>query len=212
MSNNPIRIFIADDHTMFVEGLKELLRKNHIIATGTAHHGNEVMSLLNGFGKETDLVIMDINIPGTDGLSLTKLIREKYPLLKVLIVSMYDEPGFIIKALESGAHGYLLKNSGEEELITAITAIIKGEQYIGKQVSQVLSSPANKKLLEKIALLTGREIEILKLLVEENSTKQIAGKLFISTHTVETHRKNLLRKLDVKSTIGLVRFAVENNI
>lgn len=210
-----IHIFIADDHQMFVDGLKRLLQTRkefHIV--GEAYDGASALHFLQN--NQVDVLILDINMPGMDGMEVTKQVHSRFPAVKVLILSMYTDATFAKTLMEQGAAGYLIKNTGKEELFEAIHCVVENGQYISKEVA--IKSPLiaeNKPAREdfgKTYNLTKREGEILKLLVQGKTSPEIAESLYLATYTVDTHRKNLLRKLNVKNTAGLVRFAIVHDL
>lgn len=204
-----IKVIIADDHKMVVEGLLSLIELHkEISVVGTATHGKEVLHLLEN--NEVDVVVLDIEMPVMDGVEATKIIRKQYPNIKILILTMYNTIGFIRKIAETGAHGYILKNKGTEELITAIHKVHNGGEYFGEDVTKTLIASIKNKNIAGEIKLTKREIEVLKLLVEGKTTKEISNILTIGGTTVSTHRKNLLAKTGISNTPGLVRFAVKN--
>lgn len=200
------KIIIADDHKIVLEGLASLIKpKDGIEVAGEARNGQEVLDILHE--KEVDLVVLDIEMPEMDGIETTTLIRERFPQVKILILTMYNEIGFIRKIIEAGAQGYILKNKGKEELVHAIQVIDKGEEYYGTEVSKTLiASMKNEKVVSEIRL-TKRETEVLKLIAQGDTTPIISEKLFIAHSTVETHRRNLIEKTGVRNSKGLVRFA-----
>jgi len=213
-----IRVLITDDHQMFIDGIKALLvdsEEVHVVAM--ANNGEEALDRLKK--QPIDVVIMDINMPVMNGIEATKQIREKYPDVKVLALTMYIEKELITEIVKAGATGYILKNTGKEELITAITTIAKGEKFYSSDVAlKMLDAKTTREYVEDIdnqnrnINLTKREKEILKLITMEYTTPQIAEKLLISYFTVETHRKNLIRKLNVKNVAGLVKIAIQNGL
>ena len=213
-----IRIVIADDHKIIRVGLRGLLeREKDIEVTGEAASADEVLNILAI--HPTDVVLMDIDLGDSNGIATTLKIKEIYPLIHVLGLTMHEEPDYIIKMLEAGASGYLLKNAGREELLAAIHAVAKGDSYFSQKVSATLlqaitrqkENPEQKKPTVETPL-SDREIEVLRLITQEYSNGEIAEKLFISIRTVDTHRRNLLEKLQVKNTVGLVKYAIEKGI
>ncbi len=215
---SPIRVVIADDHKIIRVGLRGLLeREKDIVVTGEAASADEVLNILAM--HPTDVVLMDIDLGDTNGIATTLKIKEIYPLIHVLGLTMHEEPDYIIKMLEAGASGYLLKNAGREELLAAIHAVAKGDSYFSQKVSVTLlqaitrqrENPEQKKPTIETPL-SDREIEVLRLITQEYSNGEIAEKLFISIRTVDTHRRNLLQKLQVKNTVGLVKYAIEKGI
>lgn len=210
---NQIKLLIVDDHKVLADGIMALL--NQVEDIHFAQHtlsGKETLSYLVDH-PEIDVVLLDINLPDMNGVEVCKNIRKKYPDLKVLALTMHHEPGYITKMIKAGAHGYLLKNTGKEELLKAIYALYNGETYFSQQVKNYLvqgfHQDGKKSAPGSIQKITRREKEILQLIVEEFTTEEIAEKLFISATTVISHRKSLLRKLQAKNTAGLVKAAYE---
>jgi len=209
-------ILIADDHKIFREGLAELLGKEqHMEVIGDAGNGTEIHILLKE--QHVDIILMDIDMGEgeTSGIELTKEITKLYPKTKVLALSMHGDKNYIVKMLEAGATGYILKNAGKEEMINAIQTVANGNTYFSSQVSaklleQIINPLSAKKNKSGSIALTEREIEVLKLIADEYSNPEIAEMLFISIRTVDTHRRNLLDKLGVKNTAGLVKYAIQN--
>ena len=214
-----IKVIIADDHKIIRVGLRGMLeRETNIELAGEAENADEVMQILSM--HPADVVLMDIDLGETDGIKTTRKIKELYPFLHVLGLTMHEEPDYIIRMLEAGASGYLLKNAGREELLTAIHTVAKGDSYFSQKVSATLlqaitrqrETPSTEKKTLSDSPLSDREIEVLKLIAQEFSNGEIAEKLFISIRTVDTHRRNLLEKLQVKNTVGLVKYAIEKGL
>ena len=210
-----INVMIADDHKVFRDGVISILEGvDDLQITAEAANGQEVLSKLET--NQPDVILMDITMGDTSGIDITKLIKEKYTNIKVLILSMHSESGYIIKALDAGAAGYLLKDAGSTEMINAIRTVQKGDPYYSQQVSNILVQHITQEKKPKSSKsgipLTPRETEILILICEEFSNPEIAEKLFISVRTVDTHRRNLLEKLSVKNTAGMVRYAIKHGI
>ena len=204
-----IKVIIADDHKIVLEGLVSLISPNNdIVIIGEANNGNEVLQILEK--KETDVVVLDIDMPEMDGIEATKIIRKRYPKVKILILTMHSTIGFVRKIVETGANGYILKNKGKEELVSAIKALHAGGEYFGQDITKILISSLKQSNMAGEIKLTRREIEVLKLIADEFTTPMISEKLHIAPTTVETHRRNLIEKTGVATTNGLVRFAVEN--
>ena len=208
---NKIKILLADDHKIFRDGIRSILEKEKDIAVvDEAANGKEILEKLENL--EVDVIILDIDIGKPSGIEVTEILSEKYPDVKILILSMIGLHDFVIQALEKGATGYILKNTGKDEVITAIRSVAKGDSYFSKEVSSILVEQLNKprtikKRSEGIPL-TAREVEVLQLIAQEFSNPEIAEKLFISIRTVDTHRRNLLEKLGLKNTAGLVKYAM----
>ncbi len=206
-----IRVAIVDDHKMFRDGLQAMLSdENDINVIWTSPDTKTTLERL-----ETDLpdvILMDLTLGTESGITLTKTVMDLHPSIKILAISMHYEDTYIVKVLENGASGYLLKESGGEEVVNAIRTVNQGNTYYSKHVSEVLIKHITKGTKPKQGIqipLTKREIEILTLIANEYSNPEIAKELFISIRTVDTHRRNLLEKLDVKNTAGLVKHAVK---
>jgi two-component system, NarL family, nitrate/nitrite response regulator NarL len=209
-----IKIFILDDHQMLIDGLKALLvSDSQFEITGTSTNGKTALELISK--NPPNIVLTDINMPEMDGIEFTRAVRKKYPQIKVLALSMFGEKSTIAEILDAGASGYILKNTGKEELINALLKISSGGMFFSDEISaemmKTLSERGQKKEEEKIHL-TEREKEIIQLIAKEYSNAQIGEKLFISERTVETHRKNIFRKANTKTIVGLIKFAMENKL
>ncbi|PIB36198.1 hypothetical protein BFP72_12740 [Reichenbachiella sp. 5M10] len=203
-----IKVLIADDHEVIVEGLKALLSgEPELEIVSHAHNGHQVLAQLEM--NAIDVVLLDINMPELDGLETTKLIRQDHPKVKVLILSMYNKPEFIRHLIEIGAHGYVLKNTPKKELIEAIQNVHHGIEHFSEEIKDTIMKNLKTKGHVGEAYLTDRERDIIRLLADGFTTNEIAEKLFISVHTVDTHRKNLLTKLNQKNIASLIRYAVE---
>lgn len=206
---------IADDHKVFRDGICSLLNSvDDMEVIAEASNGYEVMEQLPTI--KPDILIMDIAMGMTSGIDTAHLVHKQYPEIRILVLSMHRENTYIVKMLEAGAAGYLLKDSGSRELINAIRSVASGDTYYSSQVSTAIvehltrgTRPREKKT---DIPLTRREIEILKYISEEFSNAEIAEKLFISIRTVDTHRRNLLEKLGVKNTAGLVKYAIKKGL
>lgn len=210
-----IKIVIADDHHILLDGLKAMLEKHGNIEVLAVYDNGQ--SLLDELLKiQPHLALVDINMPGIQGPELTQKIKELNPGIFVITLSMYDDAGHIMEMIEAGVSGYLLKNVNDKELVDAITQVMAGKMYFSSEVSEKLTTLVmhqQRKLDQPtIPKLTERELEILKLIVDERSNAEIADLLFISERTVETHRKNMLRKTNNKTIIGLIKYAMENSL
>ena len=212
-----INILIVDDHKMFVDGLESILEhEKDINLKHKCYTAREVYT--DNKLDDVDIVLLDINLPDQSGLDVCKNLIKDRKGIKILVLSMYDEESYITEILKSGALGYILKNTGRKELITAIRTVSTGKTYFSEAVTKtIMNGLINKtkeaKQSEKaVPKITRREKEVLSLIMEENTNQEIAGKLFISLKTVEAHRSNLLYKLNVRNTAGLVRTAIENNL
>lgn len=205
-----ISIFIVDDHKVFREGITSLINyEKDLKVIGTAGSIREFMENILNYGP--DIILMDITLKDGEGPVATKWIKEKKPTSKVLIFSMHQEDKYVKKVLKSGASGYLLKDAGTKEMMNAIRTVHSGETFYSQPIMQsIVKQLMNDKSAKKNLVgqnLTKRELEILKLIAEEKSNKEIAEALFISNRTVDAHRRNMLEKLQVKNTAGLVKHA-----
>src|SRR5690554_4033895 len=205
-----IKVLIADDHRLFIDGLKAMLEGTaEIKVVGEAMNGQEVLAFCAQ--QAVDIVIMDISMPVMDGIDATKQLVKGYPQIKVLCLSMHNDRNYISDMLKTGAHGYILKNTGKSDLIDALNTLQSGETYLGEEVRKTLlnSFMKNPGPTEK---LSNREIEVLECIATGQTTQEIADHLFISKNTVETHRKNLLFKLHAKNTAELVNNAYKRRV
>jgi DNA-binding NarL/FixJ family response regulator len=210
-----IKIILVDDHHIVRDGIKSILQKeDDIDVIAEASDWSELSQILENC--KPDIILMDISLPGKSGIEITKELNQSMPEIKVLILSMYINDEFIMKAVNSGACGYLPKNTSRKELLTAVRSIIKDGVYYNSAVSDIIMKNLVKGVKQEVKpvedVLTKREIEILKLVVEGLANKEIADKLFISSRTVESHKNHIMQKLDLKSQVDLVKFAIRNNI
>jgi DNA-binding NarL/FixJ family response regulator len=212
-----IRLLIADDHTMFVDGIESILKdEDDIEVVGKCYDGGSVFAKI--LTQKIDVILLDINLPGINGIEVCKKLTKEYPDVKVLALSMYNDESFVTEILKNGALGYILKNTGKIELVKAIKTVFRGQSYFSDEVTETimksLVSPKNaeKKQSTLLPKISRREKEVLQLIVQEHTTQEIATQLFISLKTVESHRRSLLTKMNVRNTAGLVRVAVENEL
>lgn len=207
MPDQTIKVFIVDDHYMVIEGMRSLLQQDKTIEwMGHAMHAASCLAFLQQ--QQPDVILMDINLPDVSGIDLCKEVKQKYQRVHVIALSSFNQLSFIQKMLESGASGYLLKNATQEEIVDALTTVISGRKYLSDDVAQVVKTSASS----KIPVLTRREQEVLSLIAEGLTNHEIAEKIFVSTSTVDTHRKNLLAKFEVKNTAILIRLAVRHGL
>jgi len=209
-----IKVAIADDHQMFIDGIKSLIKGNKTIqVTAEANNGEALLQQIAN--TSVNVILMDVNMPVMDGIETTKKVKEMFPDIKVIMLTMFGTRDYIEKLLRAGANGYILKNTGKEELTTAIEKVMQGESYFSKEVTErIMEGLQGKKTGTNPMMveLTEREKDVLRLIAQELTSHEIADKLFISFHTVETHRKNLISKLQVKNIAGLVKYAVQNGL
>lgn len=204
-----IKLLIADDHRVLIEGLVELLSGlEHIQVVATANDGKQVLEILKD--QKIDVILLDINMPIMNGLETCKNLKQKYPEIKVLALTTLDKGSFIQKMLKYGASGYLLKNTSQDELITAIETVHRGETFMNEQTNKILMDSLMNRNTHHAFMptMTRREKEVLSLIAKELTTTEISEALHISLNTVQTHRRNLIQKFDVKNSVGLVRKAM----
>ena len=204
-----IKIIIADDHSLIRDGLKAMLQKDNFCSiVGEAANGNELLELLKKV--ECDVVCTDISMPEMDGVEATTFITKNFPKVKVVCLSMHEEVAFIKQMMEAGAAGYVFKDAPREELQLAIETVYKGKKYFNQKLFDILLNVESNGKEENV--LSSREKEILKLIAEEYTNPEIAEKLFLSVRTIDTHRQNLIQKLNVKNTAGLVKYAIKSGL
>ncbi len=209
-----IKILIVDDHKMFRDGIRAILeQETDLEVTGEAGSARELYAAVEG--ALPDIILMDITLGDSNGIDLSKALLEKYPKIRILAVSMHLESMYILKMLENGVSGYILKEAGKSEMLNAIRAVAAGASYFSQQVSSMLVAHLQRKNTQPSrnkteVLLTRREIEVLRMIASERSNQEIADQLYISIRTVDTHRRNLLQKLGLKNTAGLVKYAIKN--
>ena len=212
----PIRILLADDHTVIRRGLRALLeRQNGFVVVAEAADGREAVDAAAALVP--DVAVIDIGMPNLNGIEAAARITEKRPETAVVILSMHADESYVLRALKSGARGYLLKDSPEEDLINAIRAVHQGKAFFSPEISKMLAEDYMRQMRQRgvedsYELLTPREREILQMLGEGNSNKDVATKLNLSLHTVETHRGNILEKLNLHSTAEMILYAVRKGI
>ena len=196
-----IKVFIVDDHYMVIEGIHSLLQhEKNIEWMGHATNAASCHAFL--LHQQPDVILMDINLPDKSGIDLCKEVREKYPPVFIIGLSTFNQLSFIQKMMDNGASGYVLKNATQQELMEAIKTVAKGKTYLSFEVSQTLRNTINSTVV-----LTRREKEVLNLIAEGMTNNEIAAKLFVSSTTVDTHRKNLLTKFEAKNTASLIHIA-----
>jgi DNA-binding NarL/FixJ family response regulator len=220
-----INVVITEDHNVTLEGIKFLLSTMDFVnVVGDAGNGRDLFALL-GRIPPPDVILMDIRLPDGSGIDFTRQISTGYPSVKVVALTMHDEEAYIVNMLQAGAAGYVLKNTTRDELRRCLETVVAGRPYFGSKVAEVVLAKYMAAAKEKPKddasegsrsvspdVLSKREIEILKLVGQELTTQQIADKLFISPRTVENHRSKIMQKLDVKSTVGLIKYALKHGL
>lgn len=198
------KVFIVDDHYMVIEGIRSLLlNEKNIEWSGYAMNAASCLAFL--VNNQPDVILMDISLPDQSGIDLCKEVKEKYPLIFVIGLSTFNQQSFIQKMMANGASGYVLKNATQGELTEAIATVMKGKTYMSTEASQAL----RKNTSADVPVLTRREKEVLELIAAGMTNNEIATKLFVSSATVDTHRKNLLAKFGVKNTAAVIKMAVQ---
>ncbi len=213
--DNPIKLLLADDHQMMIDGIKNLLGNEagfNII--DEANNGQVAYEKIAANPENFDLLLTDISMPLLSGTELCRMVKNEFPHLQVLILSMYNNQTAVKEAVLAEADGYILKNAGKDELLKAIHRIANGGTYFSQDIIPLIYNQYNKEKIqqEQLSLLTTREREILSLIVKEMTSEEIAEKLFISKKTVDNHRQHILEKTGCKSTVGLVKFAINSGV
>lgn len=211
----PINILLADDHQLVIDGIKSMLASApqfNIIAE--ANNGQEAIDMIHCNPEKFQLLITDISMPLLSGVELCRMVKQQYSGIKVLILSMYNSISVVKEAVGAEADGYILKNTGKEEFLTALHRISDGGTFFAQDVLPIIYNQYQKERLQdqQLAILSVREKEILALIVKEHTSDEIAQKLFISKKTVDNHRANILEKTSCRSTIGLVKYAIKNGM
>ncbi len=209
---NKIRnVLLVEDHTIVRQGLRRLLEERGINVVGEAGDGLKAIKMARELHPE--FIIMDISLPKLSGIDATRKIKKELPDVKILMLTIHSEESYILKALDAGASGYLLKDTVADELVNAIEAVERGEHFVSSSISPGVIDEYRKivskgKKVDEFSRLTNREREILKLISEGYTSKQIAEMLYISVKTVDNHRANIMKKLNIHDTAGLVRYAI----
>ncbi len=207
------RILVADDHVLIRHGIKNIIKKNEQFAVvGEVSNGKQLMSFLED--SEIDLIILDISMPDIGGMEAIGLVKNKYPWIKILMLTMHKNKQYFYNAMAAGADGYLMKDDSDEELLVAITKVLSGKSYISPYMTDdfaddVINMYRNERRTP-FQEMTKREKEILQLVVQGFTSKQMAEQLNLSQRTIDHHRSNLLRKFDRKNSVDLVNYAVRN--
>jgi len=212
-----IKIILTEDHQLLRDGVKALLASENIEIIGEASTGGELFRLLEK--EQPDIILMDISLPDTSGIELTRLISERYPKIKVLILSMFSDESFINQAIKSGAKGYLHKNTTREEMLIAVDSVYSGSDFYSDSISKIIlksyidkAKSNTEEVPNPHEVLSKREIEILVMFAEGFINKEIADRLFISIRTVESHKNHIMQKLNLKTQVELVKYAIKHNL
>jgi DNA-binding NarL/FixJ family response regulator len=212
-----ITIILVDDHRIVRDGLRSLLQEeDDIDVIGTAESYDGLVELFSTIGTP-DILILDISLPDISGIEVANIVSIKYPEIKIIMLSMYLNEDFIFNSLKAGAKGYLPKNTSKHELLEAIRQINQNQEYFTDEITNIILKSYLKKIKQEpepneTTKLTRREEEIIRYVAEGLSNKDISDKLFISSRTVESHKNHIMNKLELKTNIDLIKFAIKNNI
>lgn len=205
---NRIKVLVVDDHPMVLEGMRSMLTQiNFVDIVGTAANAYEAIELIKAAAP--DIVITDINMPEISGIELTLKIKKEFPEIKVIAMSTFKERSYITQMIQNGASGYLIKSASKEEIEEAILSVHEGKLYMSLDISL---SAFDKEEINNVPILSSREKEVLDLIADGFTNPQIAEKLFLSLHTVDSHRKNLLTKFGINNTASLIKLAAKYNM
>lgn len=208
-TNKPTKILLVDDHPLVLEGIRAVIETyQHIKVVGVASSVKQ--ALLIASQTKPEIVMMDINMEDINGIDAIELFKEQHPDIKILMLSMHDSKEYISTSVMNGASGYILKDVSTDEIISAIDIVASGQTYFSSGVADVLLNQQTNR--DAHSPLSTREQDILVLVAEGNSSKDVGNLLNISVRTVETHRKNIRSKLGIKTTAGLIRYAIENGL
>ena len=209
--NERVRVTLADDHTLVRAGVRKILEAQaNLVVVAEASDGEAALAALRA--TPTDVLVLDLSMPGRDGFEVMREARTVVPALKILVLTMHADAEYVERAVQGGADGYLLKDSAAQDLVAAIEAVMAGRAFYSPAVQKALSEMVRGDARRPFGTLTEREREVLKLVAEGLSTKEIASRLDISGRTVETHRANLMRKLDVHSIARLTQLAIREGL
>jgi DNA-binding NarL/FixJ family response regulator len=209
-----IKVLLVDDHRLIRDGIQFYLSsEEEVEVVGEASNGKEALIFLENHPGAVNLVLTDISMPEMNGVELTKNIKESFPEIKVIALTMIKDSQYVKQMLQVGASGYLLKNAREKEIIAAVKQVNAGETYYAQEATQaIMDFMSKKKSDDSLVAISPREKEVLRLIIDELSNQEIAEKLFISVRTVEAHKRNLLEKTGSKNLAGLVKYAITNFI
>jgi two-component system response regulator NreC len=205
------RVLLVDDHAMLRRGLALILKTDPTMQlVGEAQSGNEALTLVTTLNP--DVIVMDISMSGMNGIECTRLLAESSPTTKVIILSMHRDPVYVRESLRVGAKGYLLKEDTDENLLSAIRNVAKGNAFLSPAIADVIVTDFRKHVSNPIDLLTAREREVLYLIAEGQTNKEAAMRLNLSVYTIEAHRSRIMEKLNLHSSVDLVRFAIRHGV
>jgi len=208
-----IKVLLVDDHIIIRDGIKFMLRKEASIdVVAEANNGREAIAYLENNASDIDVVLLDINMPELNGIDAAEIITKRFKNIKILALTMHAEESYILSMLKAGSLGYILKESSKESLVIAINTVAAGNKYYSNEVSVTMINSLMKEDKPKKTEISKREEEVLELIVKGLTNIEIATELNISNRTVETHRRNILHKLDVRNTAELVRYAMEHDL
>lgn len=213
---NPVKIFIADDHQLIIDGIKSILCEvENIEITGEAGNGLETLEKIKK--QRPDIIFMDIDMPVMNGMEATRQIKKKFPGIKIIVLTMLNDKALIKQMLNAGASGFVLKNAAKKEIIDSVHKVMNGEIFLSAEISLTMIKPSLADVLEKpdylpVSVLSEREIEILTLIAKGSTSNDIAKKLFISKRTADTHRNNIMNKLEIRNISNLIKYAIKNGL
>lgn len=210
---DPIRILLTDDHLIIRNGIKQMLKRHkQFKVIAEAGSGIEAINYLDKNYNDIDIVLMDIDMPEMNGIDATKVITNSFENIKVLVLSVHNEEPYIKSVIDAGASGYALKDADTSEIVSAIESIASGKKYFSSEVSNIMiDSLMNKQKEQTIETdgLTEREVDVIKLVASGATNKEVSDKLFISSRTVETHRRNIMDKLGLNNLAELIKYAIK---
>lgn len=207
------KLAITDDHELVLQGIKSMLENTDEIKV-VATYSDAKQTLANLHADQPDVLLLDINLPDINGIDLSKQLLKKFPELKIIALTNFEDTSFVKRMLKNGVHGYLLKNTDRIEIAEALKTVLSGEIYLQKDIQKKLLNQASRKVTDNSLFikLTRREHDVLVAISEELTTQQISEKLFISPKTVETHRMNIMSKLGAKNSVGIIKIAIEKEL
>lgn len=214
MTSIATRILLADDHQLVLDGIKSMLSRNQdFIVEGEANNGQMALEMISTAPDKYQLLITDISMPLLNGIELCRIVKQQYPHIKVIVLSMHNSITIIKDALAAEADGYMLKNTGQDKFINALNRVVGEGTYFSQDIMPIILNQLQKDKVSPLKNnLTNREKEILELIIQEYTSKEIADKLFISKQTVDTHRINIMQKTECKTLVGLIKYALQTGL